>query len=83
MSFVGPRPPIPEEVANYKRRQRRRLSMRPGLTCIWQVSGRNDIPDFDRWAELDLQYIDSWSLWLDIKLLVRTIPVVAMARGAH
>ena len=81
MSLVGPRPPIPGEVERYERWQRRRLSMRPGLTCLWQVTGRNDV-DFDRWMELDLQYIDSWSPLLDLKILARTIPVVLSGRGA-
>jgi len=81
MSLVGPRPAIPEEVAQYERWQRRRLSMRPGLTCLWQVSGRNEI-DFGRWMELDLEYIDSWSPLLDLKILARTVPVVLSGRGA-
>jgi exopolysaccharide biosynthesis polyprenyl glycosylphosphotransferase len=81
MSLVGPRPPIPEEVARYERWQRRRLSMKPGLTCLWQISGRNDV-DFDRWMQLDLEYIDSWSPMLDLKILVKTIPVVLSGRGA-
>lgn len=81
MSLVGPRPPIPEEVAQYERWQLRRLSMRPGLTCIWQVSGRNEV-DFDRWMELDLEYIDNWTLWLDCQLLLRTIPEVFRGTGA-
>jgi len=81
MSLVGPRPPIPEEVAKYQRWQRRRLAMKPGLTCLWQISGRNEI-DFDRWMELDLEYIDSWSPSLDLKILLKTIPVVLSGRGA-
>jgi exopolysaccharide biosynthesis polyprenyl glycosylphosphotransferase len=81
MSLVGPRPPIPEEVASYHRWHRRRLSMKPGLTCLWQVSGRNDI-DFDRWMQMDLQYIDNWSPSLDLKILLRTIPAVLLGRGA-
>jgi exopolysaccharide biosynthesis polyprenyl glycosylphosphotransferase len=81
MSLVGPRPPIPEEVAHYKRWQRRRLAMKPGMTCLWQVSGRNEL-DFDRWMELDLEYIDSWSPLLDFKILFRTIPAVLSGRGA-
>ena len=81
MSLVGPRPPIPDEVAHYQRWQRRRLSMKPGLTCLWQISGRNQI-DFDRWMELDLQYIDSWSPWLDMKILLKTVPAVLSGRGA-
>ncbi len=83
MSLVGPRPPIPEEASQYMRRQRKRLSMRPGLTCTWQVSGRNEIPDFDHWAQLDLEYIDNWSLWTDLKLLVQTIPAVLSGSGAR
>ncbi|HTG35223.1 MAG TPA: sugar transferase [Thermoanaerobaculia bacterium] len=81
MSLVGPRPPIPEEVAQYKRWQRRRLAMKPGLTCLWQISGRNDL-DFDRWMQLDLEYIDSWSPLLDLKILLKTVPVVLSGRGA-
>ena len=81
MSLVGPRPPIPEEVKSYHRWHRRRLSMKPGLTCLWQVSGRNRI-DFDRWMKLDLQYIDNWSPSLDLKILLRTIPAVLSGRGA-
>ena len=82
MSVVGPRPPLPTEVDQYKRWQRRRLSVRPGITCTWQVSGRSSI-GFDRWMELDLAYIDSWSLWQDVKILARTIPAVLTGRGAH
>jgi exopolysaccharide biosynthesis polyprenyl glycosylphosphotransferase len=81
MSLVGPRPPIPDEVARYQRWQRRRLSMKPGLTCLWQISGRNQI-DFDRWMQLDLEYIDSWSPWLDMKILLKTVPAVLSGRGA-
>ena len=81
MSLVGPRPPIPDEVKRYQRWQRRRLSMKPGLTCLWQVSGRNQL-DFDRWMELDLQYIDTWSPWLDLKILAKTVPAVLSGRGA-
>lgn len=83
MSLVGPRPPLPGEVSSYRRDQRRRLSMRPGLTCIWQVSGRNQIPDFEEWAKLDLEYIDNWSLLNDFKLLLRTIPAVLGGIGAE
>jgi exopolysaccharide biosynthesis polyprenyl glycosylphosphotransferase len=82
MSLVGPRPPIPEEVARYERWQRRRLSMKPGLTGLWQVSGRAGLDDFNRWIALDLAYIDQWSLWLDLKILFKTVPAVLMARGA-
>lgn len=80
MSLVGPRPPIPAEVAQYRAWQRRRLSMKPGLTCIWQVSGRNNI-DFERWMRLDLEYIDNWSLLLDLKILLMTIPAVLGGSG--
>jgi exopolysaccharide biosynthesis polyprenyl glycosylphosphotransferase len=83
MSLVGPRPPIPGEVSLYERRSRRRLSMRPGLTCTWQVSGRNEIKDFDSWVKLDLHYIDNWSLFGDLVLLVRTIPAVLFGTGAR
>jgi len=82
MSLVGPRPPIPDEVKRYERWQRRRLSMKPGITCLWQVSGRNAI-DFEDWMRLDLAYIDTWSLRLDVQILLRTVPVVLTARGAH
>ncbi|MCL4145912.1 UNVERIFIED_CONTAM: hypothetical protein GTU68_006027 [Idotea baltica] len=82
MSLVGPRPPLKHEVLKYRRRQRKRLSMRPGLTCTWQVSGRNEIPDFETWAKLDLEYIENWSLWNDFKLLLRTIPAVLSGQGA-
>jgi exopolysaccharide biosynthesis polyprenyl glycosylphosphotransferase len=81
MSLVGPRPPIPDEVALYQRWQRRRLSMKPGLTCLWQISGRNQL-DFDRWMQLDLEYIDTWSPWLDMKILLKTVPAVLSGRGA-
>ena len=81
MSLVGPRPPITTEVEMYESWQRRRLSMKPGLTCVWQVSGRNKI-DFEQWMEMDLQYIDNFSLWLDIKLMVRTVFVVLTGYGA-
>jgi exopolysaccharide biosynthesis polyprenyl glycosylphosphotransferase len=81
MSFVGPRPPLPSEVNLYEGWQRRRLSMRPGLTCIWQVEGRNRISDFEEWVKLDLKYIDTWSLWLDLKILLKTIPAVLKGTG--
>ncbi len=81
MSVVGPRPPIPAEVRQYKRWQRRRLSVRPGITCTWQVSGRNDI-DFEQWMQMDLEYIDHWSLWRDVEICLKTIPAVLTARGA-
>ena len=82
MSFVGPRPAVPEEVDQYEPWQRRRLRMRPGLTCTWVLEGRNHL-DFNRWIQLDLAYIDTWSLWLDAKIFVRTIPIVISGRGAY
>lgn len=81
MSLVGPRPPLPEEVAQYKGWQKRRLSMKPGITGLWQVSGRN-LLDFDDWMKMDLAYIDHWSLWLDLKILLKTIPAVFSRKGA-
>lgn len=81
MSIVGPRPPIPSEVIHYDRWQRRRLSMRPGMTCIWQVSGRNKI-NFEEWVKLDLEYIDEWCLGLDMKIIFKTIPAVLKGTGA-
>jgi exopolysaccharide biosynthesis polyprenyl glycosylphosphotransferase len=82
MSLVGPRPAVPEEVEQYQRWQRRRLRMRPGLTCLWAVCGR-DAVDFETWMKLDMQYIDSWSLALDWKIILQTIPQVLSGRGAH
>jgi len=81
MSIVGPRPPLPVEVELYQIWQRRRLSLKPGITCIWQVSGRNNIR-FDRWMEMDLEYIDNWSLWLDFKIMFKTFFVVITGYGA-
>lgn len=82
MSLVGPRPPLPEEVATYTERQWQRLLVQPGLTCIWQVSGRSDIC-FERWIEMDLAYIENWSPSLDIQILCRTLPAVVGGRGAR
>lgn len=82
MSLVGPRPPLPEEVAKYARWQIRRLSMPPGITCTWQANGRNHIR-FEDWMRLDLQYIDNWSLLLDFRILFKTIFAVATCRGAY
>ncbi len=82
MSLVGPRPAVPEEVEQYKRWQRRRLRMRPGLTCLWAISGRDAI-DFETWMKMDMQYIDQWSLGLDWRIILRTIPSVITGRGAH
>lgn len=81
MSLVGPRPPLPSEVDLYDWTDRKRLSIRPGITCLWQVSGRNEL-SFQEWMELDREYIDNWSTWLDLKILLRTIPVVLLGKGA-
>lgn len=82
MSIVGPRPPVPSEVAWYSPYDLRRLEVRPGLTCTWQVSGRGDVPFGDQ-VRLDVQYIENRSLWLDSKLIVQTIPAVFSGRGAY
>jgi exopolysaccharide biosynthesis polyprenyl glycosylphosphotransferase len=82
MSLVGPRPVGPHELVLYESWQRRKLSIKPGLTCLWQVNGRNKISDFDDWAKMDLEYIDKWSLWLDCKILLKTIPAVISGKGA-
>jgi exopolysaccharide biosynthesis polyprenyl glycosylphosphotransferase len=81
MSLVGPRPPIQSEMEQYQWKDRRRLSMKPGITCLWQINGRSNIP-FDKWMELDKEYIDNWSLWLDLKILAKTIPTVIRHSGA-
>ncbi len=82
MSLVGPRPAIPSEVDQYQRWQRRRLRMRPGMTCLWALSGRDNV-DFDTWMKMDMQYIDDWSLALDLKILLGTIPRTITGRGAN
>jgi len=82
MSLVGPRPPLQSEYARFTEAQRQKLAVRPGITCLWQVSGRNNVQDFDEWVRLDTQYIREWSLWLDFKILLRTIPAVVRATGA-
>ncbi|MFT6794789.1 MAG: exopolysaccharide biosynthesis polyprenyl glycosylphosphotransferase, partial [Rubritalea sp.] len=83
MSLVGPRPlPVYEVEEFSKSTYRRRMSVKPGITCTWQVSGRNSITNFDDWIELDLEYIDNWSLWYDIKILLKTIPAVLFGSGA-
>jgi len=83
MSLVGPRPlPVYETLAMSENAQRRRLSVKPGLTCLWQVSGRNNVTDFKEWVRLDLEYIDRWSLWLDMVILLKTIPAVLARKGA-
>ena len=82
MSLVGPRPLPVRETARLTAEQRRRLSVKPGMTGLWQVSGRNSIADFNRWVELDLEYVDNWSLLFDLKILLKTVPAVISARGA-
>jgi lipopolysaccharide/colanic/teichoic acid biosynthesis glycosyltransferase len=83
MSLVGPRPLAYYEAENVNdSAQRRRFSVKPGLTCLWQISGRNDITDFADWVRLDLEYIDNWSIWLDLKILILTIPAVVFTKGA-
>jgi len=82
MSLVGPRPPIPQEVVQYEPWQRRRLSVRPGLTCLWQISGRSRI-GFDEWMRLDMEYIDHRGFGLDCKILLRTLPAVLSGEGAY
>ncbi|MBK8090528.1 MAG: sugar transferase [Verrucomicrobiaceae bacterium] len=83
MSLVGPRPlPVYEIERIEKHAQRRRLSVKPGLTCLWQVTGRNGIKNFDEWVALDLKYIDNWSLWLDVEILMKTVPAVLRGSGA-
>jgi lipopolysaccharide/colanic/teichoic acid biosynthesis glycosyltransferase len=82
MSLVGPRPPLPREVDRYSPRDLRRLEVAPGLTCLWQVEGRGDLP-FAKQVELDIRYVDRQSLWLDFVLLLRTVPAVLRGKGAY
>ena len=82
MSLVGPRPAVPSEIEHYERWQRRRLRMRPGLTCLWAIRGRDTL-DFDTWMKMDLEYIDNWSLLLDAKIILKSVPYVLTGRGAH
>lgn len=82
MSLVGPRPPLPKEVAEYRPEERQRLLAKPGITCLWQVSGRSEI-DFRGQVKLDLDYIRSTSIWTDVKLLLRTVPAVLLGKGAY
>jgi len=81
MSLVGPRPPLPSEVNMYDPKYRKRLSVRPGITCIWQISGRNNV-DFEQWMDMDAEYVDRWSFWLDMEILAKTVPMVLMRKGA-
>ena len=82
LSLVGPRPPLQDEFSEFNFWHRRKLSVKPGITCLWQISGRNEISSFDDWAKLDLEYIDNWTLWLDLKILLKTIPAVLSGKGA-
>ena len=81
MSLVGPRPAFPHELARYESYHRRKLSIKPGITCLWQINGRNAVNDFDEWVRMDLEYIDNWSPWLDFKILLKTISVVLIGTG--
>jgi lipopolysaccharide/colanic/teichoic acid biosynthesis glycosyltransferase len=82
MSLVGPRPlPVRDYLGFSKDWQRRRFSIRPGITCLWQITGRSSV-SFERWMELDMEYIDQWSVWLDLRILIRTIPAVLKGSGA-
>jgi lipopolysaccharide/colanic/teichoic acid biosynthesis glycosyltransferase len=83
MSLVGPRPVYPSELAGFEPWQLAKLAVTPGITCLWQVSGRSEIRDFDRWVHLDLDYIANWSLGLDLRILARTVPAVLSGRGAY
>ena len=83
MSLVGTRPPTVDEFERYEEHHKRRLSLRPGITGMWQVSGRSDIQNFEDVVRLDLEYIDNWSVWLDIKILFQTVLVVLLHRGAE
>jgi lipopolysaccharide/colanic/teichoic acid biosynthesis glycosyltransferase len=82
MSLVGPRPAFPHELERYELWHKRKLCVRPGITCLWQVRGRNRISQFDDWVRMDLEYIDNWTLWLDIKILVRTLWAVVSGTGS-
>lgn len=82
MSVVGPRPPLPHEVDHYDQHATIRLTIKPGITCLWQISGRSNL-SFDDWVELDREYIETWTPWTDLTLIVRTIPAVIHGEGAH
>jgi lipopolysaccharide/colanic/teichoic acid biosynthesis glycosyltransferase len=81
LSLVGPRPALQSDLPRFCNWQRRRMSVNPGITCLWQVNGRNTINDFDDWVKMDLEYIDNWSLWLDFKILLKTVPAVLKGTG--
>ena len=83
MSLVGPRPPLQTEWVQFEPWQRRKLAVTPGITCLWQVSGRADIRDFDEWVKLDIRYIERWSLLLDGPILLKTVAAVLGTRGAY
>lgn len=82
MSLVGPRPCLQSEFPHFSKWHKQKFAVKSGITCLWQVSGRNEINDFDMWVKMDLEYIEHWSLWLDIKILLKTIPAVLSGRGA-
>jgi len=82
MSLVGPRPPLQSEYVEFTDWQKQKLAVKPGITCLWQISGRSEIRDFDEWVRLDLEYIQRWSIWLDLRILLQTIPTVVLGRGA-
>lgn len=82
LSLVGPRPPLQTEYAQFSTVQRQKLAVKPGLTCLWQISGRNQIADFDAWLALDLEYIQRWNLLLDLEILLKTVPAVLRGAGA-
>jgi lipopolysaccharide/colanic/teichoic acid biosynthesis glycosyltransferase len=81
LSLVGPRAPGPHEYEKFEDWQKRKVTVKPGLTCLWQINGRHKITNFDEWIKLDLKYIDNWSIYLDLKILVKTIPVIIFGRG--
>jgi len=81
MSLVGPRPPLQSEYKHFTEYQKQKLAVKPGITCLWQISGRNNIRDFDEWVSLDLQYIRNWSLWIDLRILARTVIAVVSGSG--
>ena len=81
MSLVGPRPPLVNEYEQFTAYQKQKMSVRPGLTCLWQVNGRNEINNYDDWVRLDLEYIRTWSAWLDVKILLKTVPEVIRGSG--
>jgi lipopolysaccharide/colanic/teichoic acid biosynthesis glycosyltransferase len=81
MSLVGPRPPLESEYANFTTEQKQKLMVKPGITCLWQVNGRNSVRDFNEWVRLDLEYIRNWSFGLDVKILLQTVREVVVGSG--